>query len=481
MALIKFENEDKLFIKFFLLDSSVNLNTWGVTRKAMLSGLKSFIGKPFVLTPDFGHPTASSGDDLMVQQEKYRVGDIIDVGVEERSGKAYGVAEITNEQAKDILKNGEVNFVSPSIVFNNSSEIMDKEGNAIITEFEGAHVAGVQEPAYGIDKAEIKGKCIGSKESCDITLEKVEAKVSECGNNLMVKKGRKKTTYSKTQKELDEDYEVQMQSFKKDEFQQMDKESQDAFLSMMYNIFTKWQQRNKPSVAKKNKGVTEDEYKEEIEKGDDIDITMPRKRKDPVKTNAKKDSKDENITSNKQNKSKKINNMTKKRAQDEEEKKEESEEEEKEEAETLEEQLKDKEETNIMKSEDEKKDEEDAQEDDEEKDAEEDEDKKDSKLAKQVRTLKAELKQIKSKIRKAEIEPLIDAILDAKKSVGKIDARAEYARLAKLDVATLQELKAQYDSVKEAKNQPRYVVKNASLDSSVKTGDNFLLSMRGDF
>ena len=43
MALIKFENEDKLFIKFFLLDSSVNLNTWGVTRKAMLNGLKSFI------------------------------------------------------------------------------------------------------------------------------------------------------------------------------------------------------------------------------------------------------------------------------------------------------------------------------------------------------------------------------------------------------------------------------------------------------
>ena len=446
----------------------------------MLSGLKSFIGKPFVLTPDFGHPTASSGDDLMVQQEKYRVGDIIDVGIEERSGKAYGVAEITNEQAKDILKNGEVNFVSPSIVFNNSSEVMDKDGNAIITEFEGAHVAGVQEPAYGIDKAEIKGKCIGSKENCDITLEKVEAKVSECGNNLTVKKGRKKTTYSKkTQKELDEDYEVQMQSFKKDELQQTDKETQDAFLSMMYNIFTKWQQRNKPNVAKKNKGVTEDEYKEEIEKGDDNDITMPRKRKDPIKTNAKKDSKDENITSNKQNKSKKINNMTKKRAE-EEEKIEESEEEEKEEAETLDEQLKDKEETNIMKSEDEKKDDEDA-EDDEEKDAEEDEDKKDSKLAKQVRILKAELKQIKSKIRKAEIEPLIDAILDAKKSVGKIDARAEYARLARLDIATLQELKAQYDSVKEAKNQPRYVVKNASLDSSVKTGDNFLLSMRGDF
>ena len=188
MALIKFENEDKLFIKFFLLDASINLNTWGVTRQAMLKGLKTFIGKPFVLTPDYGHPTASSGDDLLIQQEKYRVGDIIDVGIDTKSDKAYGVAEITNQQAKDIIKNGDVNFVSPSIVFNDGSEVADRDGNSIITEFEGAHVAGVAEPAYGIDKAEIKGKCIGSKESCDLTLQKVEASVSECGNYLRIKR-----------------------------------------------------------------------------------------------------------------------------------------------------------------------------------------------------------------------------------------------------------------------------------------------------
>ena len=237
MALIKFENEDKLFIKFFLLDASVNLNTWGVTRQAMLKGLKSFIGKPFVLTEDYGHPNASNGDDLLVQQEKYRVGDIIEVGVESRSGKAWGLAEITDSNAKDILKNGDVNFVSPSIVFNDSANVADRDGNSIITEFEGAHVAGVAEPAYGVDKAEIKGKCIGSKESCDLTLQKVEAKISECGNYLRVKRIKKarnkkeaqdiditmprkrkdpvktNTNKGKTQKELDEDYEVQMQSF----------------------------------------------------------------------------------------------------------------------------------------------------------------------------------------------------------------------------------------------------------------------------
>ena len=457
MALIKFENEDKLFIKFFLLDASVNLNTWGVTRQAMLRGLKTFIGKPFVLTPDYGHPTAASGDDLLVQQEKFRVGDIIDVGIDTKSDKAYGIAEITNSQAKDILKNGDVNFVSPSIVFNNGAEVADKDGNSIITEFEGAHVAGVAEPAYGIDKAEIKGKCIGSKESCNLTLEKVEASVSECGNYLKIKRtksaGRKKKeaddiditmprkrkdpvktntdktlgNAKKTQKELDEDYEVQMQSFKKNN------EEKDS--------------------------VTEEEYKK--------------------------------YTSNKGRKGKENNNMKKSQEEKKKDEADETPEEDKvERGESLEEQYKDKEETDILKSEEEK-DEEDAEKDEEaedenkldltDKQEEYLKDKKESRLAKQVRVLKAELRAVKAKIRSAEIDPIIQSILDAKKSVGKIDAKSEYAKLSKLDIGTLRELEAHYDTIKEAKTQPRYVVRNASLNSSDKTGDNILLSMRGDF
>jgi len=152
-----------------------------------------------------------------------------------------------------------------------------------------------------------------------------------------------------------------------------------------------------------------------------------------------------------------------------------------------------------MKSEEEK-DEEDAEEKDDEKDAEDDKDEKEaedtdkldltdkqkkflkeSKLAKEVRVLRAELKAMKSKIRAAEIDPIIQGILDAKKLVGKVDARAEYRKLSKLDINTLRELQAHYDTIKEAKSQPRYVVRNASLNSSDKTGDSLLLSMRGDF
>ena len=106
---------------------------------------------------------------------------------------------------------------------------------------------------------------------------------------------------------------------------------------------------------------------------------------------------------------------------------------------------------------------------------------KDSKLAKEVKVLRAELKALRSKIRKADIDPIIQDILDAKQLVGKVEARAEYRKLSKLDINTLRELQAHYDTIKEAKTQPRYVVKNASLDSSDKTGDSLLLSMRGDF
>ena len=77
---------------------------------------------------------------------------------------------------------------------------------------------------------------------------------------------------------------------------------------------------------------------------------------------------------------------------------------------------------------------------------------KDSRLAREVKVLRAELKAMKSKIRKADIDPIIQGILDAKKLVGKVDARAEYRKLSKLDISTLRELQAHYDTIKRGKN-----------------------------
>ena len=293
-GLIEFENQDKYFIKFFLLDATLNLNRWGVTERSLKAGLDTAIGKPFVLTPDFDHPNASDGDDLLIQQEKYRVGNIIMVGVEERSGKAWGLAEITDERAKDILKNGEVNFVSPSIVFNEADEI-DVDGNSVIDSFEFAHVAGVGEPAYTVQKAQIKGRCAGNKETCIPQLQSVQASRTPCGKYTVVQTAD--TRIIGNASKCVEDCVAQKNDHGKDiddqalaicysecdeakascnesdtgfydcgekddklgfpfihwaKKQDETKDYDDAFLSMMYNVFKKWQTNTNSKPQKAN-------------------------------------------------------------------------------------------------------------------------------------------------------------------------------------------------------------------------------------
>ena len=109
--------------------------------------------------------------------------------------------------------------------------------------------------------------------------------------------------------------------------------------------------------------------------------------------------------------------------------------------------------------------------------------KRDSALAKQVANLKAEIRSLKSEARQARLEPIIDSILEAKSKLGHVDAEAEYRSLSKLDVATLQSLKADYDKIADANNSPRFTAKysNASLGADKKYGDQVLSLLAGEF
>ena len=439
MALIEFENDDKYFIKFFLLDATLNLNRWGVTGKALRTHLNSFIGKPFVLTPDFGHPTAASGDDLLVQQEKYRVGNIIQVGIEQRSGKAWGLAEITNKKAKEILKRGDVNFVSPSIVFDNINEEY-QDGNSIITSFTAAHVAGVKEPAYGVDKAEIKGKCAGGSQTCLSQLSRVQASRSKCGRFTTIKVGKKEIIIAANDC-------VEKCVKKKAE---AGKEIDEQALAICYSECgesNKIEQENtSPSTEQAN--ISADEYKEDtsvipnkITQGNDMKRNLyaeDDKDKEESEDENKLDLTDKQEEYLKDKESKKSRKS--KRAEDDEEKEYERE---------------------MSKAEDE----------DEEEDAEDKEEKKDASLRRQVRSLKTELKALKAKVKSAEVDPLIDQILEAKSQLGKIDERAEYVKLARLDINTLHDLADNYKGIVEAKVSPRFTVRQASVDHSLK-GDS---------
>ena len=173
--LYSFENNDHFFIKFFLLDATLNLNKWGVTENALKANLDTFIGKPFILTPEFGHPDARNGDQLLQVQNEFKVGTIIEVGIENDTHKAFGIAEITDKTAADIIKAGKVPFVSPSIVFGRGDTKLLMDGYLTINRFEGAHVAGVKDPAFGMYKSQIKGQCSGDSVTCEKELAMVQA------------------------------------------------------------------------------------------------------------------------------------------------------------------------------------------------------------------------------------------------------------------------------------------------------------------
>jgi hypothetical protein len=456
MALIRFENQDKFFVKFFLLDASLNLNRWGVTRQSLEANLETFVGKPFVLTPKFDHPSAQDGDDLLVQQERYRVGNIIMVGIEQRTGKAWGVAEITDNNARDVIKNGEVNFVSPSIVFNNSDE-QDVHGNSVIEHFEGAHVAGVAEPAYHIDKAQIKGRCSGSEGECVKQLQKVEASVSPCGKYANVETPNKLIAMAGAEcvkKCIDA---------KVAEGKTIDEQA----LAICYSECYDSKEGNIDPQSLDNITKVEMLKKKKKEADNGGEVTSKNK---VVKKIPDDDEEKANNTSLKSKQSEKVNNMKSKYAEEKSEDKDEAKK-----AEDLsneEEKRFDEEITKAKAKKAEHDDDEDHEDaDDENKldltDRQEEylKDKKESKLASQVRILKSEVKSLKSQIRRARVEPIIDSILDAKSKLGTLkSAEAEYNKLIKLDSDTLESLKADYDKLAEGSTSPRFEVKYASVE-----------------
>jgi len=158
---------DRFFIKFFLIDDSLNLNQWKVTADAVRSYLRTFIGTPFVITRRADHPTPEN-------QEAERDGTITEVGFDDKSGRAFGIAEMHQSEAIEQIKSGEISFVSPSISVE-AGDFQMINGREIATKFRGEHVAGVKEPAFGKVKAQIKGQCSGSESQCSVQLHRVQA------------------------------------------------------------------------------------------------------------------------------------------------------------------------------------------------------------------------------------------------------------------------------------------------------------------
>lgn len=179
---VKYEDaNNRLYIKAFLLDASVNINQWGISPNSLDKQINTFIGKPLVLTESFNHPmppdvdrVGSDDDDeyydddenpsntvkvdeivdhWLQYQESYRVGSIVDITY--KNGTYYAIIEVTDAAAKEAFRNNDLPlFVSPAI-----AQLNPYENPSNITDWTGIHLAIVSNPAYTIKKAIISGQC----------------------------------------------------------------------------------------------------------------------------------------------------------------------------------------------------------------------------------------------------------------------------------------------------------------------------------
>lgn len=163
------------FIKKFLIGEEFNQNRWRVTWEAIKKDVWDFIEKPLVLTPKLEHPR-------VYEQEDYRIGDIIDVGLNETARTAWEVVHITNERVAKLIRKKKVRFGSPTVLpYSESTTHIVKLGDGrletTLDRFIPAQDALIRNPAYGKEVDNIPVVCDGDGPACALKLLEVSASV----------------------------------------------------------------------------------------------------------------------------------------------------------------------------------------------------------------------------------------------------------------------------------------------------------------
>lgn len=182
------KTKDKVYLKVFLIDGSVNQNHWGVRPDSITKNIYSAIGKPVVLyqntgkEPDgyqrtvgeYDHPYLGGADSVehaYAYQDLYRVATYIDVFESSiKPGQWWGVAEVTDDNVKRALREDPdlPMYVSPTIRLLSGAN----EPENAHSQWTFMHSAIVDRPAFGIDKAYIGGQCSGGRDTCLLQLRK---------------------------------------------------------------------------------------------------------------------------------------------------------------------------------------------------------------------------------------------------------------------------------------------------------------------
>lgn len=165
------------FIKKFLISDKFNVNKWRVTWDAIMQDVKGFIGKPLVLTPARDHPSVKN-------QENYKVGEIIDVMIDEMAHTVYQISHVTDPEVARLIHEKKIRFGSPTVVVHSEdTREIRNQGTAseehVLHRFKPGHDAIVAEPAYGKEVDKIKAICDGTGEGCALKLKQVNASVGD--------------------------------------------------------------------------------------------------------------------------------------------------------------------------------------------------------------------------------------------------------------------------------------------------------------
>ena len=157
------DQDDHLWLRAFLLDSSVNQNAWGVSPETLDQNIKTYIGKPLVVQEDFNHPDSGDPnyDHHLQYQEKFRIGNI--TAIAEKDGIYSAIIDVTDPNAKEAFRQGNLPlYVSPQLFHDGVGK--EPDDNAVT--WRGTHLAVVKEPAFGVKKARITGQCNGHADTC---------------------------------------------------------------------------------------------------------------------------------------------------------------------------------------------------------------------------------------------------------------------------------------------------------------------------
>lgn len=187
------EQSDRLFLVYYVLPPGFNTNKWGVSPTSLDANIHSALNKPVVVSKknsrlpfhtrqagNYVHPTLGEAayslgytpkiKDYLDWQEKFAIGRVRSV---DKRDKGYAwTLEITDPDAKNILKSEEYKigipgYTSPQILFP-AGKYPNEEATDMHDHWMISHVALVDVPAYGYDKAGMAAKCFGAEQECMI-------------------------------------------------------------------------------------------------------------------------------------------------------------------------------------------------------------------------------------------------------------------------------------------------------------------------